>query len=84
MSRIVSLFDKAAGTYSNPIVTGSIGALTRILSDEINRPEPKELFGQHPKDFDLYEIGIWDEATGKIEPVTPTFLVALSSLISSD
>ncbi|MEO5351404.1 MAG: hypothetical protein H7836_17445 [Magnetococcus sp. YQC-3] len=46
MSRVVALFDKAAGTYSNPIIATSIGALTRILGDEVNRPEPTELFGQ--------------------------------------
>jgi hypothetical protein len=78
------MFDKAAKVFNSPISTAGIGALTRAISDVVNASEKSEIFAKHPNDFALYEIGIFDEATGVIKPCEPTFLLEISSLADDD
>lgn len=74
------MFDKAGKVFNSPMSTAGIGALTRAIGDVVNSSEKSEIFAKHPDDFALYEIGIFDELTGKITPCDPTFLLEISSL----
>nr|WAE43411.1 MAG: nonstructural protein [Microviridae sp.] len=80
--RLVSMYDKAMKAFNPPIPVNGVGAFARLLSDELNKENPTEMFAKHPKDFSLFEVGSFDETTGKVVPVEPTFLLELESLVS--
>ena len=66
--KIIAVRDRAVAAFNRPIFVNSIGQATRMFRDEINRDSlqgNENIMFQHPDDFDLYEMGEWDEETGK-------------------
>jgi hypothetical protein len=64
---IVSVRDRAADAFGRPFVVPSVGMALRSFSDEINRDAADNQMFHHSDDFDLYELGTFDESTGKLE-----------------
>lgn len=56
---LVSIRDISAQVYRHPFPAPSAGAAIRSFGDEINR-EGSEM-GKHPEDYELYELGLFDE-----------------------
>jgi hypothetical protein len=56
--------DRAADAYGRPMFVPSIGVAIRSFSDEINRNDPENQLFNHPDDFDLYELGEFDDNSG--------------------
>lgn len=69
--KIVSIRDRAADTFIVPSFVSSIGAATRSFGDEINRKAENNQINTHPEDFDLYEVGAFDDETGEVMPTKP-------------
>ena len=66
--KIIAVRDRAVAAFNRPIFVNSLGQATRMFRDEINRaptPGNDNIMYQHPEDFDLYDMGAWDEETGK-------------------
>lgn len=63
---IVSVRDAKSETYMRPWFVTTAGAAIRAFSDEVNRNEKENTLNQHPEDFALYEIGLFDDNEGKI------------------
>lgn len=64
VTRAVAVFDKVAGFYQTPFFVPSRGLATRSFIDEVNRNDDKNQFFKHAADFDLYELGLFDDHTG--------------------
>lgn len=64
-----SVFDKKAECFSPPFFLKATGLALRGFSDMINSGEQTQ-YSLHPEDFDLYELGLWDDETGKVEQYT--------------
>uniref|UniRef100_UPI004047C348 phage ORF5 protein n=1 Tax=Mariniflexile sp. TaxID=1979402 RepID=UPI004047C348 len=62
---IVSVRDAALGAYGRPFFTMSIGQAIRSFQDEINRAAEDNNMNKHPKDFDLYSLGTFDDQSGQ-------------------
>ncbi len=73
---IVSVKDTAAQAFGRPIFVPAIPVALRSFRDEVNRKDSAEDLARHPEDFELYELGSFDDATGMIELVNPPRLVA--------
>lgn len=56
--------DRAADAYGRPMFVPSVGVAIRSFSDEVNRDDPENQLNRHPDDFDLYELGEFDDNTG--------------------
>lgn len=56
--------DRAADAYGRPMFVPSTGIAIRSFSDEINREDPQNQMFYHSDDFDLYELGEFDDNTG--------------------
>ncbi len=56
--------DRAADAYGRPMFVPSVGVAIRSFSDEVNRQDPDNQLFNHPDDFDLYELGEFDDNTG--------------------
>ncbi len=63
--RAFSIFDQKAKAYMAPYFFGEVGQSTRAFTDMVN--DPDHLLGKHPEDYVLYEVGQFDDSTGKLE-----------------
>lgn len=63
---IVSIKDRAADAFMRPWFVPTSGIAIRSFIDEVNRDQSDNQLFHHPDDFDLYEIGVFDDSTGRI------------------
>jgi len=76
ISVIVSVKDSAAEAYGRPMYLQSLGVAIRSFTDEVNREDKDNQLFNHPDDFDLYELGVFDDSLGKYElRENPTVIV---------
>jgi hypothetical protein len=64
---IVSVKDRAANAFGRPFFVPSAGLAIRSFSDEINRDDKENQMFNHADDFDLFELGTFDDSTGTFE-----------------
>lgn len=57
--------DRAADAYARPMFVPSVGIAIRSFSDEVNRKAEDNQMYNHADDFDLYELGEYDDETAK-------------------
>ena len=57
--------DRAADAYARPMFVPSVGIAIRSFSDEVNRKADDNQMYNHADDFDLYELGEYDDETAK-------------------
>lgn len=77
---VLTVFDRAANVYGRPFFTTHANAGLRSFSDEVNNAQ-SDLF-KHPADYDLFELGEYDDADGSFALLkSPKFLVTASSLV---
>ena len=67
ISVIVSVRDTAAEAFGRPMYLQSLGIAIRSFTDEVNREDKDNQLFNHPDDFDLYELGVFDDAIGRYE-----------------
>lgn len=69
---IIAVYDKKVGMFDNPFVVRHIGDAVREWS--IVKTDEKNKYGKHPADFDLFQIGEYNEATGELKNITHVHL----------
>lgn len=62
---IYSIFDSKVGAYSRPFYEFSKGSAIRAITEALN--DPKTTFAKYPADFNLFELGTFDELSGVID-----------------
>jgi len=76
VSVIVSVKDSAAEAFGRPMYLQSLGVAIRSFTDEVNREDKDNQLFNHPDDFDLYELGVFDDSLGRYElRENPTVIV---------
>lgn len=68
---IVCVRDRAADVYGQPMHVTSLGGAIRSFGDEVNRADDGNMLYKHPEDFDLFELGTYDDSTGTYETFVP-------------
>nr|QJB20089.1 MAG: nonstructural protein [Microvirus sp.] len=76
---IFSIRDKKAGVFLAPFFTDNVATARRQLALPANSEE--SFLGIYPEDYDVYNLGTWDDNSGQIEmkPV-PDFCFCISEL----
>lgn len=69
MMKIFSIRDAAVEAFLQPFFSPTTGAAVRSVSDAVN--DPKHQFFQHAKDYSLWHLGDFDDATGAVSPLIP-------------
>ena len=64
---IVAVKDRAADAFMRPFFVPTANMAIRSFMDEVNRDAADNQLFAHPDDFDLYEIGTFDDSNGRIE-----------------
>ncbi len=80
MQVIVSVKDTAAQAFGRPVFVPTVPVAVRSFRDEINRPDSKEDMASHPEDFELYELGSFDDSTGEIVVIEPRLVARAKDL----
>lgn len=73
---IMCVRDIVAGVFGQPFFPVSVGAGIRQFQDVVNDSSKDNQIFHHPKDFDLYEIGLYDDSDGSVAPISPVRMVA--------
>jgi len=73
---MVSIKDTAADAFGRPAFVASEGVAVRQFQDEVNRSSDDNQLYKHPDDFHLYYLGLFDDATGKIDLLETPKLIA--------
>lgn len=69
--KIMAVRDRGADCFGQPYAVLSVGAASRSFGDEINRQDAANALYNHAEDFDLYELGEYDDGTGLFETGSP-------------
>ncbi|AXH74074.1 MAG: nonstructural protein [Microviridae sp.] len=67
---IITMFsvrDAAANMYNRPMYLATAALARRSFQDEANRQDPNNEIYKHPEDFELYELGFYEEETATFE-----------------
>lgn len=74
---VVAVFDRALGGFNRPFYVAARGLAVRSFADEVNRPDGD--LGKHPEDYELWQLGTWDEESGEFEGFKAKSRIALGS-----
>lgn len=73
---IVSVKDRAADAFGRPFFVHTENLAIRSFMDEMNREHAENQMFNHPEDYDLYGLGVFDDNTAVIEMYdTPKLLM---------
>lgn len=61
-SYMVAVKDAALDAFMRPFSAPTLAAAIRSFQDELRRGESE--LAKHPADYDLYCLGMWDDASG--------------------
>lgn len=68
ISKIYAIYDSKLEAYMQPFFMQSKGQAVRAFTDTVN--DDKTQFWKHPEDFTLFELGEYDDSTGKVSSYT--------------
>lgn len=80
---ILSVKDTAAQAFGRPMFLPSSAVGVRSFRDEINRSDANNEMFKHPEDFELYELGTYDDSTGIIQCSEPRLVARAKDLKES-
>lgn len=63
--KMFSLYDSKALVYGSPMLVSTVGSALRSFGDVAN--DPSSVVCKHATDFVLFQIGEFDDQTGKID-----------------
>lgn len=66
---VIAVFDKKTALYDQPFTIRHNGDAIRQW--DIVRTNQETRYGKNPEDFDLFQIGTYDDETGTFENLTP-------------
>jgi len=76
---VVCIFDRAANVFGRPAFVASIGLAVRSFQDEVNRSASDNDVFKHPEDFDLMDLGYYNDENGYFETHDRALLIGHAS-----
>jgi len=80
---VCTIRDRAAECYGRPFFLPATGVAIRSFQDEVNRDAQDNQMFAHPDDFDLYELGQFDDFDGTFALHEAPKLLALGKQVKS-
>lgn len=78
---ICAVKDRASDAYGRPMFVPSTGVAIRSFTDEVNRKDADNNLYNHPDDFDLYNLGVFDDSTASFELLLPPEQLAIGKQV---
>lgn len=70
---VCAVRDNAVEAFGQPFFVAHVGAASRAFVDDVRTPDSPA--AKHPADYDLYEIGSFDDETAVLVSITPKLLL---------
>lgn len=85
MLKALALYDRVGEVFHTPMFMQNLGVAFRGLKDEIARGGEGNTLATHTGDFELYELGTYDQESGEFMPVgsAPRLICRLSELTAN-
>lgn len=75
------VWDVKGEVFSQPWFHSTPAAAVRTFNDLVNSPERGGMMNSHPEDYQLFQMGEWDDNSGKFSTLDiPKHLVSGSSI----
>jgi len=77
--KIVAIYDNAVECFSQPSFVPALGVAVRSFGDEVKRegtPDRPNNLNLHPDDYELFEIGTYDDQTAELVAIAPRKLAS--------
>lgn len=72
---ILAVHDRALDAFLPPWTAPAPGGAIRAFQDAIN--DQQSPMNKHPDDYDLYQLAVYDDNTGKITPLDEPKQIAI-------
>lgn len=69
---VCSIYDQASKAFSRPMFVAQVGMAVRAFQDECNN-EKSPMYA-HPDHYTLFNIGTFDDNTGRFDSIDPVSL----------
>ena len=66
---LICVRDRAINAFLKPFFLTHLGGAERAFADEVNNPQSE--LNKHPEDYDLFQLGTFDDGTGLFEVGVP-------------
>ena len=77
--QLIAVYDFKSAAYARPVAVPADGAAIRSFQDAVN--DKSTAYAKHPEDYQLFNIGTYDDITGEIISKKPALLTQASSLL---
>lgn len=75
---VFGIKDTATQIFAQPFYAPAEAAATRSVKDLVNGEG--NMIAQHPEDYELYHLGMFDDGTGSLEPCLPRLVTRCKDL----
>lgn len=77
---VCALFDRGIMAYGRPMYVPHVNSAVRSLTDEVNNPDSE--LHKHSADYDLFELGEWDDQDASFALLkSPRLVVGAGALL---
>lgn len=73
--------DAAADVYGRPFFAVATGEAIRSFTDEVNRNAADNIMAKHPQDFELFELGHYNDEDATLDVGVPRSLIRGSDAV---
>lgn len=78
--RMYSVFDKKIGSYQAPVTAHNVGHALRMFHSFCSNPDNP--INKYHQDYDVYDLGEFDDVSGQIKPHTnPQFISSVTDIL---
>lgn len=77
---IFSLFDKVSGGFMAPMFVANAAVVMRDIGDAVKKGDNP--LAVHPSDFQLFELGSFDDESGEFVIIPARLVFEVSSLVT--
>lgn len=78
---VTAVRDAAMAMFHRPMFTPTVAVAVRAVADEANRKVGENPLSAHPEDYELFELGFYDEDSGLFETGVPKSVCQVKNLI---
>lgn len=73
MLKVFAVYDLKTKAYMQPFFSPESGSAMRAFGDAVL--DMKSPIAMHPADYQLFEVGAWDDCMGHLRSITPVKLL---------
>lgn len=76
---IYCVYDKKAAAFGTPFFMSQNGEAIRMFDDLVN--DTRSRVNKHPEDYELWNVGQWQDENSMFDNIERVFLVSAASLV---